>query len=196
MSIAPIEGEPAAIAAELGAATARALLGVRHSGQRKSDRPAAAIGCMAALSDRTRGGKSAVAVIWRLQDARGREIGERAVGIEGTADEWQSAGGAMIERLAELSAEAVAPLLVKATGVPETRRPSLDALPNRPRPDRAADAAAGTAPAEAAAPGAGGLKPAVPDLPSAKPAAPGGAGGSRHGAQAGKPGGSGSPCAA
>ena len=34
-------------------------------------------------------GKSAVAVLWRLEDAKGHEIGERGVGIEGTAEDWQ-----------------------------------------------------------------------------------------------------------
>ena len=39
VSIAPVEGQPGAIAAKLGAATARALLGARYSGQRKDHRP-------------------------------------------------------------------------------------------------------------------------------------------------------------
>ena len=47
--------------------------------------------------------------------------------IEGTADDWKSAGGAMVERLAALSANAVAPLLVKGP-VHEPGVPKIAAL--------------------------------------------------------------------
>jgi hypothetical protein len=158
VSIAPVEGRPAAIAAGLGAATARALL--------KHEIPASAktIGRGSyrlyggITQTRERRDRSAVAVLWRLDDAAGRRIGEREVRVEGTAEEWRSAEGAMIDRLAVLSAEAVARLLVG-----EPASPRLAALAPSPRP---------TEP-DAAIPGPPPPKPPVPERAAARSAATG-----------------------
>ena len=82
----------------------------------------------------------------------GRKIGERQVRIEGTADDWQAAGGAMIDRLAALSADAVAPLLVKSPG-PAKIAALATPLPGPTEPDTAAQKPApGSAPGETATP--------------------------------------------
>ena len=145
VSIAPVEGQPTAVAAKLGAATARALLGHDIPASEKTT-GRGSYQLYGRLTQSKRDGKSALAVLWQLEDAKGRKIGERGVGIKGTAKDWRSAGAAMIERLAALSADAVAPLLVK-----EPAAPRLAALaPPLPKPAAA--------------------EPATPDLPSAKPA--------------------------
>ncbi len=87
VSIAPVEGQPTAVAAKLGAATARALLG--HdipASEKKTNRGSYHL--YGRLTQSKRPGKSALAVLWRLEDAKGREIGEREVGIKSTAKDW------------------------------------------------------------------------------------------------------------
>ncbi len=116
VSIAPIEGEPKLIANELGGATARALVRREIPASEKTDLRGSYQLYGDLTATRLHGGQSSIAVHWRLEDARGRKLGEREVRIEGTADDWQSAGNAMIDRLAGLSADAVAPLLVKTPG--------------------------------------------------------------------------------
>jgi hypothetical protein len=175
VSIAPIEGQPTAVAAELGAATARALLAQDIPASEKST-GRASYQLYGRLTPSERHGQSAVAVLWRLRDARGREIGERGVGIEGTADDWKSAGGAMVERLAALSANAVAPLLVKGAvnepGIPKTAA-LADAIPGPiPGPAKPDMALPAPPPPKPLPPELAAVKPAVPDLPSAKPATP------------------------
>jgi hypothetical protein len=145
VSIAPVEGQPMAVAAKLGAATARALLGHDIPASEKTT-IRGSYQLYGHLTQSKRHGKSALAVLWRLENAKGREIGEREVGIKDTAKDWRSAETAMIERLAALSADAVMPLLVK-----EPEAPRLAALaPPLPKPTAA--------------------EPIVPNLPSAKPA--------------------------
>jgi hypothetical protein len=113
VSIAPIEGEPASVVEKLGAAVAGALL--------KRDIPA---------SDKTTSlgsyqlygrvaeahpqrGKASVTAYWRLQDAKGRTVGEPTARLEAEAREWESGDTQAIERLAKLSADGLAPLLVE-----------------------------------------------------------------------------------
>jgi hypothetical protein len=111
VSIAPVEGEPAGIAGKLGGAVAAALL--------KRDIPASekttSLGSYPLfgrlVQSRPRDGKAKVAALWRLYDARGREIGEKKAEFEAKTSEWDAAGDQMIERLAAMSAEALAPLL-------------------------------------------------------------------------------------
>jgi hypothetical protein len=114
VSVAPVEGQPKAISAGLAAATARALLGHEIPASEKSAGHGS-YQLYGRLTQSKRGGKLAVAVLWRLEDAKGREVGERGVGIEDSPAAWRKAGDAMVERLAALSADAVAPLLVKDT---------------------------------------------------------------------------------
>jgi hypothetical protein len=111
VSIAPVEGEPAAIAGKLGGAMAKALL--------RRDIPASerttSLGSYPLygrlVQSRPRDGKATVSALWRLYDARGREVGEKKAEFEAKVSELEGAGDGMIERLASLSADALAPLL-------------------------------------------------------------------------------------
>ena len=147
VSIAPVEGLPGAIAAKLGAATARALLGHDIPASEKTTGHGT-FQLYGQLIQSEQSGRSGVAVLWRLEDAKGRQIGEREVAIEGTAEDWQSPDGAMIERVAALTADAVAPLLLKESAAREIRRPLAAGL----RPG-GAGRAAGVVPGETARPG-------------------------------------------
>lgn len=111
VSIAPIEGQPAAIAQKLGAAVAAALL--------KHDIPAS--DKTASLDSyqlygriaeaRAQRGNATVSAYWRLYDAKGRTVGEHDSRVDAPAGEWESASASPIERLAGLSADGLAPLL-------------------------------------------------------------------------------------
>jgi hypothetical protein len=111
VAIAPIEGEPAAVAATLGAAVASALL--------KRDIPASdkttSLGSYQLygrlVEMRPERGKASLTANWRLYDARGELVGERSARVEGEAREWDAGEAAAIERLAGLSAAGLAPLL-------------------------------------------------------------------------------------
>ncbi|HTV89138.1 MAG TPA: hypothetical protein VME41_08990 [Stellaceae bacterium] len=111
VSIAPLVGGPAPVVKKLGDAMAKALL--------KHDIPA---------SDRTANldsyqlygriieappsdGKASVAAQWSLYDAKGRLVGRRSADVAAAPAEWQSADNAPIDRLADLSADQLAPLL-------------------------------------------------------------------------------------
>jgi hypothetical protein len=111
VSIAPIEGEPVAVAATLGAAMASALL--------KRDIPASdkttSLGSYQlygrVAEARPQRGKASLTAYWRLYDATGRAVGEHSARLEGEAREWESGNAPAIERLAGLSAEGLAPLI-------------------------------------------------------------------------------------
>src|SRR6266404_2213028 len=117
VSIAPIEGEPAAVAEKLGAAVAKALL--------KRDIPASdkttSLGSYQLygrlVEARPQRGKASLTAYWRLYDARGEAVGEHSARVEGEAREWESGEAAAIERLAGLSAEKLAALLVEEAPV-------------------------------------------------------------------------------
>jgi hypothetical protein len=111
VSIAPIEGEPAAVAATLGAAVASAFL--------KRDIPASdkttSLGSYqlyGRLAEaRPQRGKASLTAYWRLYDSKGETVGEHTARLEGEAREWETGEAAAIERLAKLSAAGLAPLL-------------------------------------------------------------------------------------
>jgi len=111
VAIAPVEGEPAAVAATLGAAMASALL--------KRDIPAsdktASLGSYQlygrVVETRPQRGTASLAAYWRLYDAEGRTVGEHSARVEGEPREWESKDAPAIKRLAGLSAEGLAPLL-------------------------------------------------------------------------------------
>jgi hypothetical protein len=111
VSIAPIEGEPAAVAETLGAAVASALL--------KRDIPASdkttSLGSYQLYGRleeaRPPGGKASLTAHWRLYDATGQMVGEHTARLEGEAREWESGDAPAIERLAGSSAQGLAPLL-------------------------------------------------------------------------------------
>lgn len=164
VSIAPVEGQPKAIAAELGPATARALLRHEIPASHKSTGNGS-YHLHGRLIQSEHGGKSAVAVLWRLDDAKGRRIGEREARLEAPAGDWREAGGAMVERLAALSADEVARLLVKDPAAPKL---AARAEPGSGRTEP------GTGPPspQPPLPRPPSAKPAVPDLVSAKPPIP------------------------
>lgn len=111
VSIAAVEGWPDGVAAKLGAATARALL--------QRDIPAsdktASLGSYQlygrVVESQPRDGRSAVTALWRLYDSRGQPVGERRARLEAKTDDWYAAKDSAVERLAALSADALAPLL-------------------------------------------------------------------------------------
>jgi len=126
VAIAPVEGEPAAVAATLGAAVASALL--------KRDIPASdkttSLGSYqlyGRLAEaRPPRGKASLTAHWRLYDARGETVGEHSARLEGEAREWATGDASAIARLAKLSVEGLAPLLeeeapVEASGGGRTR---------------------------------------------------------------------------
>jgi hypothetical protein len=111
VAIAPVEGEPAAVAESLGTAVAKALL--------KRDIPASdkttSLGSYQlygrVAEARPEHGKASLTAYWRLYDATGRMVGEPSARLEGEAGEWQSGNAPAIARLAGLSAEGLAPLM-------------------------------------------------------------------------------------
>jgi hypothetical protein len=155
VSIAPIEGEPSLIAARLGAATARALVAREIPASEKTSLRGSYQLYGGIAASRMPGDRSSVTVQWRLEDASGRKIGEREVRIEATADDWQAAGGATIDRLGALSADAVAPLLPNAPAaaklaaqqppMPGSTEPSLPSAGSLAGESPLADAAAAKA---------------------------------------------------
>ena len=166
VSIAPVEGLPGEIAARLGAATARALLGHDIPASEKTTGHGT-FQLYGQLVQSEQDGKSGVAVLWRLEDAKRRQIGEREVRIEGMAEDWQSPDGAIIERVAALSADAVAPLLVK-----EPTPAKFASLSPPPSGRAEPDVPPVSPPAKPPAPEPPAAKAATPDLAPAKPAAP------------------------
>ena len=116
VSIAPIVGEPAAVAAKLRQAVAQALLKheIPASNKTASLRSYHLYGRVA--RSRPHKGRATVTALWRLYDAAGRTVAERKVQLAAKASDWQSAAADPIARLARLSADALAPLLLdKAT---------------------------------------------------------------------------------
>ncbi len=111
VSIAPIAGEPAAVAEKLSAAVASALL--KHDIPASDETTSLSSYQLSGrvVEARSQGGKATVAAYWRLQDSKGRMVGERTVRAEAEARDWDSGDAQAIERLAGLSADAVAPLL-------------------------------------------------------------------------------------
>src|ERR1700680_3298436 len=91
VSIAPIEGQPAAIAQRLGAAVADALLkrDIPASDKKASLDSYQLYGRVA--ESRPQGGNATVSVYWRLYDAKGRAIGEHDARVEAPEGEWESA---------------------------------------------------------------------------------------------------------
>jgi hypothetical protein len=111
VSVAPIEGQPAALAQKLSAAVASAFL--------KHDIPASdettSLGSYQlfgrVVEVRSQPGKATETAYWRLQDAKGKTVGERTAHVDAEARDLESGDAQAIERLAGLSADALAPLL-------------------------------------------------------------------------------------
>jgi hypothetical protein len=102
--IAPVAGTPRATAQKLAAAIAKAL---RHQQIAASDKTAATTSDV--LHGRiqqmpAQNGESAVVALWRLDNARGRFLGERAVRILGKAADWETGEKGAVTRLTAASA--------------------------------------------------------------------------------------------
>ena len=131
IAIAPIEGEPADIAAKLGSAVADALL--------KRDIPAsdktASLGSYQLYgrlaAGHTEPGKTKLAVYWRLYDAAGKQLGDPNAEVAAPTQEWRADNPAPIAKLAELSAQDLAPL-VADEGPIETAGPAQTRVAIRP----------------------------------------------------------------
>ena len=111
VSVAPIAGAPGPLAKKLGAAVATALL--------KRDIPAsdrtASLGSYQLYgqigeSHRDDSGMTVTAA-WRLDNAKGKTVGERKVEVTAPVEEWGSDSAAPIERLAGLIADGIRPLI-------------------------------------------------------------------------------------
>ena len=111
VSIAPIEGEPAAVAAKLGAAVAKALLKRDIVASDKTANLGSYQLYGRVIQARPQDGNIPVTAYWRLYDAKGQTIGEHRARAEAPAEEWQAGRDAPIERLARLTADGIAPLL-------------------------------------------------------------------------------------
>ena len=109
--VAPIVGKPAATAAKLAPAVAKAL--------RKRDIPASdstanldsyhLYGRIAETRPDETG--ATLTALWRLYDAKGRTIGERKVELRAASQDWDFANPAPIEQLAQLAADGIGPLI-------------------------------------------------------------------------------------
>lgn len=111
VSIAPLVGEPSAVVAALGGAVAKALV--------KHDIPAsdktASFGSYQlygrVVQALPQEGRAKLTALWWLYDAKGRIVGKRSIAVEAAVPAWQQASPQAIEKLASLTADALAPLL-------------------------------------------------------------------------------------
>ena len=112
VAVAPVVGAPEATAAKLGAAVADALLkhDIAASAKTTSLGSYQLYGRVGQL--RPQGGEAGVEVLWRLYDAAGHAVGDKSAKLEAPAAEWAAGNSETINRLAALSADALAPLLV------------------------------------------------------------------------------------
>jgi hypothetical protein len=111
VTIAPLVGEPPAVAKKLGGAMAKALLqrDIPASDQTANLESYRLYGRV--IESLTNDGKATLTAQWWLYDVKGRVVGKRIAQLEATTHDWQSASDAPIEQLASLSAERLAPLI-------------------------------------------------------------------------------------
>ena len=111
--IAPIEGSPPAIADKLTSAVAKALL--------KHDIPASDTTMSLTsyqlygrlVQERPNQGDATVTAYWRLDNAKGGTVGEHSARVEAASGELEAGDAKAVERLAGLSADGLAPMLVE-----------------------------------------------------------------------------------
>ena len=130
LSVAPVKGEPKAVAGRLAAAVAEAL---RKHGIAASSRTASVSGDELAGTLETAAGTAggvAVTARWRLTDAAGRALGGSASRVEAPAQEWRDGSGGAVARLAAASADKLAILFL---GRPPPSAPPAASKPRQPR---------------------------------------------------------------
>jgi hypothetical protein len=111
VSIAPVDGAPRAVAAKLGTALAAALLKRDILASEKTGNLSSFQLYGRVVEASPRGGKAAVTAYWRLYDAKGRSLGERTAVVEASTKEWETGSDAPLQRLAQSSADGIAPLV-------------------------------------------------------------------------------------
>ncbi len=123
VSIAPIEGKPAAVAEKLGAAVASALLkrDILASDKTTSLGSYQLYGRL--VESQPQRGNASLTAYWRLYDSKGRTVGEHSARVEAEAREWESGDAKAIKRLAGLSADGLAPLLEEEAPVEAAKEP-------------------------------------------------------------------------
>jgi hypothetical protein len=111
VTIAPVDGVPRATAEKLGAALASAL----QKREIAASDTTASIGSYELVGRIQEmppsGDKVAVIVEWELHDPSGQSLGERAARLEASGQDWKEGNGDAVARLADLSAEQLAPLM-------------------------------------------------------------------------------------
>jgi hypothetical protein len=152
VAIAPIEGEPAAVATKLGAAVAKGLLKRDILASDKTPSLGGYVLHGGLAQSRPREGTASVTVFWRLTDAQGRAVGERTAKLEAKTAELDGAKDDLVDRLAALSVNGLAPLLeneapVKAAAAQASDDRQVKAAAVQPSGDRQVKAA-GAQPAD------------------------------------------------
>jgi hypothetical protein len=111
LTIAPIDGTPRATAEKLGAALASALQKreIAASDMTASIGSYQVVGTIEEMPPS--GDKVAVTADWELRDPSGKSVGERTARLEATAQEWDEGKDEVVARLADASAEELAPLM-------------------------------------------------------------------------------------
>jgi hypothetical protein len=111
VTIAPVDGVPRATAEKLGAAVASAL----QKREIAASDTTASIGSYELVGRIEEmppsGDKVAVAADWELRDPSGNSVGERSARLEAPEQDWEEGNGDVVARLADASAEQLAPLM-------------------------------------------------------------------------------------
>ena len=115
VAVAPLGGHPTATARKLGAAVTDALLKREILASERTTNLDSYRLYGEVQEGAAKGTDATVSVVWRLQNAKGRQIAERRVQTDAPIDDWLSGKPPPIERLAALSAEALAPLIEDKT---------------------------------------------------------------------------------
>jgi hypothetical protein len=126
VAVAPVEGEPAGTAGELGAAIAKALRQRDIPASDRSTSPASNTLHGKIERMQTSGGKLMLRADWQLLDPAGRVIGERSERAEAPARDWESGDAAAVGRLAEASAEQLAGLVQDEPSKPAAATAAAD----------------------------------------------------------------------
>ena len=126
VTIAPIVGDPAPVAAKLGDATANALQkhDVAASGRTASIGSYQLYGRVVPERASRKGpdpkGETVVKVMWRLVGPNGHAIAEHTVAAKAKASDWANATDAAVGRLAAVSADDLAKLFIEDGPQPAT----------------------------------------------------------------------------
>ena len=113
ISIEPIIGQPEPAAAKLGAALAKALLQRDIPASEKTTSLGSYHLYGRLNQSLARHGSATVTAEWRLYDPEGKEVGEHSAKTDASPSDWESGAVPPIDRLAAVSAEAIAPMIAR-----------------------------------------------------------------------------------